>query len=249
MRKNSFYTLVGIFVLGSLALMIVGGMLVYKNHLKSEVQTYVIFFKGSLKGLDISTPITYRGVKIGEVKLIEITENKAGNNVVIPVYVEFFVEKTLGFSTNPVNLLIANGFVADISKPNFLTGIADIELVKLKPVPKTIKQTFFRGYPIFPSRNTVDKYSSIDDSLKAANKMFNDISDLVKSRELRETIDATRLMVDSINELARNTDQYLPSVTAYLTQSLKKIGNAAESTQNLTDYLARNPESLIRGKR
>lgn len=249
MRQNQFYTLVGIFVIGSMALMIIGAMLIYKTHLQSEVQTYVIFFKGSLKGLDVSTPITYRGVKIGEVKLIEITENTEGNNVVIPVYVEFFVEKTLGFSTNPVNLLIANGFVADISKPNFLTGIADIELVKVEPIPKSIKQTFFHGYPIFPSRNSLEKYDTIDESLKAANKMFHDISELVKSRELRETIDATRLMVNSINELARNTEQYLPSVTATLMQNLKKIGNAAESTQNLTDFLARNPESLLRGKR
>jgi len=249
MRHNRFYTLVGVFVLGSLILLILGATLVYKNHLQSEVQTYVIFFKGTLKGLDVSTPVTYRGVKIGEVRLIEITENKAGNNVVIPVYVEFFVEKTLGFSTNPINVLIANGFVADISKPNFLTGIADIELVKLKQVPNKIVQKYFHGYPIFPSRNTVDTFNSIDDSLKSANKMFNDISELVKSRELRETIDATKSMVDSMNKLAQNTDQYLPSVSAYLTQSLKKIGNAAESTQNLTDYLARNPESLLRGKR
>lgn len=249
MRQNRFYTLVGIFVLGSMVLMIFGATLIYKNHLQSEVQTYVMFFKGSLKGLDISTPVTYRGVKIGEVKLIEITENKAGNNVVIPVYVEFFVEKTLGFSTNPINVLIANGFVADISKPNFLTGIADIELVKVTPLPAKIQQKYFRSYPIFPSRNTVDKYSSIDDSLKAANKMFNNISELIKSKELHQTINSTRMMVDSMNELARNADQYLPSITAYLNQSLKKIGNAAESTQNLTDYLSRNPESLLRGKR
>jgi ABC-type transporter Mla subunit MlaD len=249
MRHNRFYTLVGIFVVGALSLIIAGSVFFYKQYLQAKIETYVMFFKGSLKGLDATTPVTYRGVKIGEVRLIEITENKKGNNVVIPVYVEFFVEKTLGFSKNPVRLLIINGYVADISKPNFLTGVADIELVKNKTPPVAFKQTYFRGYPIFPTRNSVEKFTTIDEALKKANAMFEDISRLVRSPEIQRTLSSTKAMADSLDKLANNLDEYAPSVVAYLNQSLKKIANAAESTQNLTDYLARYPESLLRGKK
>jgi ABC-type transporter Mla subunit MlaD len=248
MGQNRFYTLVGIFALGSLALMLFGGTLAYKNHLQSKIQTYVMFFKGSLKGLDVSTPVTYRGVKIGQVHSIEITENKAGNHVIIPVYVEFYVEKRSSFSKNPIHLLILNGFVADIGKPNFLTGISDIEIIQLKQIPKQIKQTYYQKYPVFPTRNTVHKVVSLGDTLKAARRMFNTINDLVQSKEMHQTIDSTKSMVDSVNALSQKIDLYLPSVVAYLNQSLKNISDAAESTQNLTDYLSRNPESLLRGR-
>lgn len=249
MRHKRFYTLVGLFVLGALALLVVGGIFFYKQYMQSKVETFVMFFKGSLKGLDSTTPVTYRGVKVGEVRLIEITENKAGNNVIIPVYVEFFVEKSLKFGKNPVQLLIINGFVADISKPNFLTGVADIELIKANPVPLRFKQTYFRGYPVFPTRNSTEKFTSLDESLKAANAMFHDISHFVRSAEIRQTIQATKAMADSLDKFITNLDDYAPSLAVNFNASLKKIGNAAESTQNLTDYLARYPESLLRGRK
>ena len=249
MRHKRFCTLVGIFVVGALSLIIVGAVFFYKQYMQAKIETYVMFFKGSLKGLDATTPVTYRGVKIGEVRLIEITENKAGNNVVIPVYVEFFVEKTLGFSKNPVRLLILNGYVANITKPNFLTGIADIELVKNKILPIKFKQTYFRGYPIFPTKNSVEKFTSIDEVLKKANLMFEDISTLVRSEQIKETLGSTKTMADSLDKLANNLNDYVPSVVAYLNQSLKKIADAAESTENLTEYLSRYPESLLRGKK
>lgn len=249
MRHKRFYTLVGIFVVGALSLIIVGAVFFYKQYMQAKIETYVMFFKGSLKGLDATTPVTYRGVKIGEVRLIEITENKAGNNVVIPVYVEFFVEKTLGFSKNPVHLLIINGYVANITKPNFLTGVADIELVKNPKFPIKFKQTYFRGYPIFPTKNSVENFTSLDQALKTANIMFEDISRLVRSEQIRQTLSSTKAMADSLDKLANNIDEYAPSVVAYLNQSLKKIADAAESTENLTDYLARYPESLLRGRK
>src|SRR5690349_888100 len=145
MRHERFYTLVGIFVTGGLILIFLGGLFFYQQYTQAKIQTFVMFFKGSLKGLGTRAPVTYRGVKIGEVSLIEITENKTKNKVEIPVYVEFFVEKSLGFAQNPVELLIKNGFVADISKPNFITGVSDIELVKSKIKPVNYQPQYFRG--------------------------------------------------------------------------------------------------------
>lgn len=247
MRQKRFYTAVGLFVVGALFCLVVGGIFFYKQFIHARKETYVMFFKGSLKGLNVTTPVTYRGVKIGEVRLIEITENKAGSNVIIPAYIEFFVEKTLGFTKNPIQLLILNGYVADISKPNFLTGVADIELLKSTP-PAAFRQTYFRGYPIFPTKNATEKNTTFDDTLQAAHTMFKDISHFIRSTEVQKAIDSTKAMADSIDKLASNINDYAPSVVTNLNQSLLKISDAAESTQTLTDYLARYPESLLRGK-
>lgn len=249
MRHKRYYTSVGIFVTGAFCIMTVSGALLYRQYRHSKIETFVMFFKGSLKGLDATTPVTYRGVKIGEVRQIEITANKAGNNVVVPVYVEFFVEKRLSFSKNPLNLLILNGFVADVSKPNLITGVADIELVKATEPRTHFKQTYFRGYPVFPTRNSVEKYTSIDETLKSAEIMFKDISRLARSKHIISTLDSTQNMAESLDKLAKSLDSNAPAMLNYFSKTLIKIGDAAQSTENLTDYLGRNPEALLWGKK
>lgn len=247
MRQERLYTLVGIFIVGALSLMIFGAIFFYNEYLRAQVETYVMFFKGSLTGLEPSSIVTYRGVKIGQVTAIEITENKAKNEVEIPVYVQFFVEKTFGLRRNPMRTLIRKGYVADISKPNFLTGVANIELVQSLPVHKN-KRTRYRNYPVFPTINSVDKYTTLDDALKTAKKTMEDISKLVRSEEMRQTINAVKNMADSFERLTNTLSEDTPPVLTYFTQTLKQISGAAYSAQNLTDFLSRHPESLLRGK-
>ena len=139
--------------------------------------------------------------------------------------------------------------MADISKPNLITGVADITLVKNEHPPAYYKQSYFRGYPLFPTRNTSEEYITVDDVLKTANKMLLDVSNLVRSKEILSTFTAARLMANNFNQLTINLDESLPSTYIHLNQSLDKISAAADSTKNLTDYLSRYPESLIRGKK
>lgn len=202
----------------------------------------------SIIRVEIDTPVTYRGIKIGEVKIIEITENRARNNVTIPVYVEFFVEKNYRFTQDPIRLLISNGYIAQISKPNFITGTAEIELVQTEN-PTKPKLITFHGYPVFPTRQTIKQFTTLDDALKSAKKTFDVIRELVESKEVRALLQSTKEMTENLDKLAINVDKYLPSSMIYFSQTMKKIADAAGSTQNLADYLSRNPESLIRGKR
>lgn len=255
MRSERFYAGVGLFVTGAFILVVLISIFFYEQFSGAQKHTFVMFFRGSLKGLETSTPVTYRGVKIGKVTLIEVTENRAGNKVMIPVYVEFSVEKTLGVKQDPILFLIDNSYIGEISKPNFLTGVADIEITLPKNPIVPHKQGYFRGYPVFPTRDTVQKYTSLDEALKSADKMFKSIRELAKSNEIKQTIIAakemalaTKEMADSIDKLVGNLDKNLPNVASYLTQSLRKISDAATSIETLTNYLSRNPEALLRGK-
>lgn len=262
MHYERFYALIGFFVIGALSIALTVAAFLYRNYTHSKVQTFVMIFKGSLRGLEAGTPVTYRGIKIGEVNRIEITENKVLNKVEIPVYVEFFVEKTLGFTSNPLRLLISRGYVADVSKPNFITGIADIQLVKNDNPTATYKQAYFHGYPLFPTRNTSERELLIDDLLKAAENMFLDVSKLVRSKEIiaafsatKETAENFSRFTEKLSTFAQNMNQFTqglekdyPFTLMQFTQTLSKISAAADSTKNLTDYLGRYPEAMLRGK-
>ena len=64
MRSEKFYTKIGIFVVGAFILMIMGSVFFYQQYMHSKLQMYVMFFKGSLRGLNSTTPVTYRVVRL-----------------------------------------------------------------------------------------------------------------------------------------------------------------------------------------
>lgn len=247
MGQERYYTWVGLFVAGALLIITFGAIFIYDQYLQAKVETYVMFFKGSLTGLDTTSIVTYKGVKIGKIRLIELTENPAGTEVEIPVYVDFFVEKKFGTHPNPIKLLIDKGIVANISSANLLTGVSGIKLI-MSNAPQKYDLTYYRGYPIFPTKRHVVKASSISDALTAAKKTLKDISDFVHSKEVKDTLESTQKMAHSLDNLALALNKQLPISLLYLNGSLKQFSKTAYSTQNFVDYLSRHPESLIRGK-
>lgn len=249
MHQERFYTFVGIFVVGALCLIIFTARFFYKESLLANHDTYVMFFKGSLTGLKVTSKVTYRGVKIGEVKLIEIAENKDKTEVEIPVYVDFYVARTYGRKYHPVDILIKKGYLATVMQTNFLTGDAEVALIPSpKPTKKIrFKNSFYNTYPIFPTIEN-KQTTSFSDALTSLKTTLNTISTFLHSKEIAQVIEQTKAMADSIEKLANNLDQNTVPFIAYFTQALTQFSKAANSAEHLTDYLSRHPESLFRGK-
>jgi len=67
LSKKANPTLVGVFVLIALALALVAIVILGKIKLKDNRFRCVAYFTGSLFGLDIGAPVTFRGVTIGRV--------------------------------------------------------------------------------------------------------------------------------------------------------------------------------------
>jgi ABC-type transporter Mla subunit MlaD len=246
MRLERFYTVLGVFAGGAIILSFFTAVFFYDVYVRQKEDSYVMFFNGSLEGLNATSNITYNGVKIGEVKLIEITVNEARDDIRIPVYVQFFIDDRYKHA-KPIQILIKQGYVANIKKPNLITGVSSIELIKAdKPRQFTLKQ--YHGYVIFPTKNKTEDDVSLDDTLKAAKKTFEDLSAFIKSPKLQETIRDIKILSDSLNHFTLDLDQQLPQTLSTFSRTLINISNSANSLQNLIDYLSRNPESLLRGK-
>ncbi len=298
MRQERLYTVVGLFVGGAISLTILIALYAYDAYVREKTESYVMFFKGSLSGIHVGSDVTYRGVKIGEIKRIELTEDATKTKIKIPVYVQFFVERAYVNKQSPTQLLVSKGYVATITRTNFITGVASIDIVK-SHVPQLQVEGTFRGYPIFPTTQTISEQTNLDAALKAAQEAFQDISNFVRSEKIRSAFDATKNMALSMDNLvsdlhrlipptfsnlnqslkglsvlASNLDHLMPPILTGVDHSLKQVSNlavnldaivpptfntfnqsmkdvskAANSAQNLTDYLLRYPESLLRGKK
>lgn len=246
MVHERYYTFVGVFVVVALSLLVLGSGYLYQMYQGTKSQTYVMFFNGSLTGISATSKVAYRGVTIGEVKLIEITENTAKTKVEIPIYVNFYVEKRFASTIRPIELLIKKGVVANISQPNLMSGAAQIELIETNS-PPTGQQKYYRKFPIFPTK-AVEIPTTFNDTLKAIKTTVKEFGDFIHSKEVRDTIDSTKAMADSLEKLANTINQNSNPFFSSFMQTLAQFSKTANSMQNLSDYLSRHPESLIRGK-
>ncbi len=72
MSKQSNPTLIGAFVIGAVALLVVAVLLFGGSELLVEKQRAVAYFPGSVKGLRTGASVTFRGVRVGYVDDIQI---------------------------------------------------------------------------------------------------------------------------------------------------------------------------------
>jgi len=127
MAKKSNPKIIGGFVVGAILLTIIGVMAFGGGEFLKHKLRAVMFFQGSLAGLDVGAPITFRGVKIGTVTGVAVQYDIAKEVVNIPVYVEIDPSslQVVNGEQNPVrNLkaLIARGLRGQLQTVSMVTG-------------------------------------------------------------------------------------------------------------------------------
>ena len=89
MSKRVNRTLIGGFVVGALAVVVVAILIFGSGKLFKKKVFYVLFFDGSVKGLSIGAPVDFKGTPIGQVSditlLMEPIKLKFYNRVLIEI--------------------------------------------------------------------------------------------------------------------------------------------------------------------
>lgn len=79
---------VGAFVLGAVALVLVGVIALGSGTLLHHTQPFVLFFDGSVNGLTVGSPVKLRGVEIGTVHEVNALSDPARNDILNEVVIE-----------------------------------------------------------------------------------------------------------------------------------------------------------------
>ena len=88
MSKPANKTVIGIFVVVALALVVAAVLVLGSGKFFTNNPKVVMYFKGSVKGLAVGSPVAFRGVKVGTVTAIKMLFDPKDLSVVIPVYAE-----------------------------------------------------------------------------------------------------------------------------------------------------------------
>jgi paraquat-inducible protein B len=223
MSKKASKTLIGGFVLGAVALLIAGVFVFGSGKFFRNTFRYVMFFQGSIKGLNVGAPVMFQGVKIGSVTEISLVYNPADDSIYIPVIIDTEPEKISGVTANrdpgDIEHAIDRGLKAQLQIQSIVTGQL---LVALDFFPdKSVRRIgLVREYPEIPTVPTT----------------LQELSKTIQDFPVRELFEKLNLAVDGIQRLV-NSSEARESVTA-LNQTMKDL-------QQLLDSLNTNVDPLM----
>jgi paraquat-inducible protein B len=88
MSQKASPAAIGAFVLGAVALIITGLLTFRSGKFLKDTETYVLFFAGNAKGLNIGAPVSFRGVKFGSVTGINLIWDASTDQAFVEVLIE-----------------------------------------------------------------------------------------------------------------------------------------------------------------
>jgi len=259
MSKQANKTMIGGFVLGAVALVVAGVLIFGSGRFLTERLTYVLHFEGSVKGLNIGSPVLFRGVKVGAVKDIRIQAESDLVTILIPVLIDL-EPKRFG---NPrraedpkANLerLIKAGLRARLELQSLVTGQLMVEL-DFHP-DKPIKLVGESEYPEIPTiKSGMQELARTIEKLpldQLANKLTSAISGLekaVNSPEVSESIINLNKTLKETKRLVRNVNSRIEPLASSLEETIKEYGKLARDVDEQVEPLASGVDKVLKDTR
>jgi paraquat-inducible protein B len=228
MAAKSNPKVIGGFVVGAVALL-VAGVIAFGGgqYFARKGQAVLYFDSASMSGLDIGSPVTFRGVKIGAVTDIVINYDIDAQRLMIPVYVEIELDRIHVIrgtqDSKNIHALIERGLRAQLVVQSMVTGQASIDLAFHPGTPANFvgNEKAMVELPTLPS----------DIDMLKAN--LSDVLARIAKLPLDQIGERTLATIDSTNALMQNLNGEIAGVAT----SVRGVGDQATAT--LKDAQAR----------
>ena len=264
MAKQANKTLIGAFVVGAVVLALAGIMIFSSGKFFTEKNKYVLYFDGSVRGLDIGAPVTFKGVRIGSVADIKLYVANEQFDLKIPIFIEIepdiitdsptFKEERRGqllkeyreemkATGKIMHLLIDRGLRAQLNAQSLVTGklLIQLDFYPDSPAKLVGLEGDFQEIPTIPSAldqifKTIEELpiKEIVDKLKLT---LDGIERLINAPELKETIVTLNDTLKEIKNLANNANGELGSLTAGIKETLDTSSTALEKAGETLETL------------
>ena len=243
---------IGAFVIGAIAIFAVALSVVGSGKFLRPTRKFVLFFDGSIKGLNVGAAVNFRGVKIGTVDEIRLRLDPKDYSVFIPVVIEIDPTIITGVKEtfpNPKGYLkfVERGLRARLDIQSFVTGqlVISLDFFPEKPARFLGLSKEYPEIPTLPS--PIDELSKTLNDLPIkqitdnTNRAIEGIERFVNSEDFKESI-------RSINLTLRDIRESMVFELYELNNALKEVKGAARAGRVFIEYLEQHPEALFKGK-
>lgn len=244
MSKQTSKTAIGAFVIGAIALT-VGAVIVFGGgKFFTKTIPCVFYFNGSVQGLSVGSPVTFKGVQIGEVKEISLTFNPDVMKLNIPVQAVLYpdrIQLTTGQRRiENLKQAIEAGLRAQLQTQSLITGQlmvaldfypdnparyqGDGSVIEIPTVPTVIEEL-----------SQVLKGIKFDEILSKLTRVVEGIEKLVNAPELASSMKSLDAALQDIQKLAHNIDSKIDPLSGSVISAADEYGSLAK---NLNTELA-----------
>ena len=246
--------MIGAFVIGAIALLVAGLLLVGHVRWFAERNTYIAYFPGSVKGLRVGAPVDFRGVEIGEVADIRVVFDPKAISARIPVVIQFDPARIdiigmepAGSYKEELERMIRAGFRAQLNAQSLLTGLlfVNLDFEPGTPVRLIGGDQPYPEIPTLPSgleqlqESAGDIARQLPGVIDRANHLLGSVDDQFRST----SGDLTRIVAD-VAVLTGSLRESRPALTTILEDTRDATGKARAAAGRLDQTLASNQDAI-----
>ena len=254
--KEANPKLIGMFVVGGMALLVVALVLFSSQDLFSPKRHFVAYFQQSVSGLNIGAAVRFRGIPVGKVIHIDGIYNPKTGNMIPRLILEIHPETLRNVVLNDADdtqffLLIKNGMRAKLKSASLLTGQL---YVALDFYPNTPVRRLGSDSEEYPEMPTID--SGLDQALAKLSELpieevlvrlgstLAAVEELLKNPHVNEALAA-------LPPLLRDADTGVVDLTQFVNHDLalmaQDVSQTLASVRNSFEILSTKltDESLV----
>ncbi len=258
MSKKANPTAIGVFVVGAVALVVVGILVFGGGQLLGQKLYYVLYFEDSLKGLNVGAPVMFRGTKVGSVTDIKVVIDAQDESIRVPVYIELD-EKAVDVvnptedTTGPdmtdekrerafiIKMVKERGLRAQLEMQSLVTGQLVVQLDFFPESDIKLHRAYKDEYPEFPTVPSTLKELTrkledlpLTDVLNAALEAIESLGRILKSPEFLGFISEGKELIVDFRDLTKDLDRAVPPIIEGLEEVIES-----------TDHLVKNVDRQV----
>jgi paraquat-inducible protein B len=244
MNKKISPTLIGAFVVGALALVVIAVIAFGSGRLFKQTREFVLYFENSVNGLRIGAPVKFKGVEVGSVKNIVLQLEKGTQVARIPVIIEIDLEKltsrgatdTIAEDRKAFRTAITElGLRGQLLMESLVTGLLYVGLDFFPGTPVKLVQQFDGNhkYPEIPVTPT---------DLEQAKDALSRVLAKLEEIDFKGLVNSLLATVDGVDKLVNAPE--IQSSLKSLAQTMPKLDEAVAGIRKLTATLESNLTQL-----
>jgi paraquat-inducible protein B len=219
---------------------------------------FILFFDGSVRGLNVGAPVEFKGIKVGSVKDVRLEFDSRDTSFRIPVLIEIEPERVIERGKDKVSspfqtlkTLVDHGLRARLQSGSLLTGKLFVELDMHPGTPVRLMNEGgpFPELPTIPAsleqmtaslKGILAKLEKVDmekigmeflATLKEANKFAKGASDLINKPELQDAVKNLTESLNALKGILHKLDRRVEPVAENLEKAIGAGHEALEKAQ------------------
>jgi len=258
MSKPVNKTVLGGFVVAAIGLFVAAVLIFGSGQFFKRTELRVMYFDGSVKGLDVGSPLLFRGVKIGQVTKISLHLDASKKDVDIPVIVEYEPEAFLvvGGAVDKTDRvknwrdLLERGLRARLETQSFVTGQLLVSVDFYPDTPYTLHEDApYLEIPTIPTTMQKLEKALEDLPLKELvtnlNSAIQSLNKLVNSPELKESVTHLNATLKEARDLVANVNAQVKPLSAGVSETLRDAQKLMRNADSQVASLGPNLDGAV----